>query len=107
MPTFLDVLESARTSVVGGEEPQDIDDLVSGGVGIVWINRFITQLEKENPGICAAFLSTGKLYTVKQGDRVVLLPDDLNDSPVRGEMPVVGKVGEYQTLVFWRNEHGK
>jgi hypothetical protein len=105
MPTFLDVLEKARASMFEDEEAKRVDSLVASGVGAMWVNRFISILEQQNPGICTAFLLTGKLYTSKGGEFVISLPDDMEDTPDPTEIPVIGKVGEYQTLIFWRDTH--
>lgn len=102
MPVFLSVLEEAKRSMFRDPETKRIDSLVASGVGAMWVDRFISVLEKKNPGICNAFLLTGKLFTGRDGDVVISLPDDMEDIPDSTEIPVIGKVGEYQTLIFWR-----
>jgi hypothetical protein len=42
--------------------------------------------------------------TSKGGEFVISLPDDMEDTPDPTEIPVIGKVGEYQTLIFWRDK---
>jgi hypothetical protein len=106
MPTFLNVLQEARVSVIEEVEAHGLEDVVGSisiEIGKMWINKFIAALEQQHSGICGAFLLTGKLYTSKGGEFVISLPDDMEDTPDPTEIPVIGKVGEYRTLIFWKD----
>ena len=68
------------------------------------LKTFLKELEAAMPGLAKAWFARGKLYTQKNYERFVLLPDDMDDWPVRGAFPVFGHYGEYRSLVIFRED---
>jgi len=68
------------------------------------LKTFLAELEAAMPGLARAWFVRGKLYTDKSYERFIVLPDDMSDWPVRGDYPVFGHYGKYQSLVIFRED---